>query len=85
MPIAHNEGRFYADDTVLDTLTADGRVVMSYAEENPTGTARGIVAISNEVGNVVGMMPHPERASDSALGGTDGLKVFESMVEWSKC
>jgi phosphoribosylformylglycinamidine synthase subunit PurQ / glutaminase len=85
MPIAHNEGRFYADDAILDSLTGDGRVVMTYARENPTGTSRGIVAVSNEVGNVVGMMPHPERASDSALGGTDGLKVFESMVEWTKC
>ena len=85
MPIAHNEGRFFADDAVLDSLMADGRVVMTYTDENPTGTSRGIVAISNEVGNVVGMMPHPERASDSALGGTDGLKVFESMVEWAKC
>jgi phosphoribosylformylglycinamidine synthase len=85
MPIAHNEGRFFADDDLLDRLVAESRVVMTYADENPTGTSRGIAAISNEAGNVVGMMPHPERASDSALGGTDGLKVFESMVEWAKC
>lgn len=85
MPIAHNEGRYFADDDLLDSLMAKGRVVMAYADENPTGTSRGIVAISNEEGNVVGMMPHPERASDSALGGTDGLKVFESMVEWAEC
>lgn len=85
MPIAHNEGRFFADDEFLDHLSATGQVVMKYDLENPTGTARGIVGISNEKGNVVGMMPHPERASDLELGGTDGLRVFESMVEWAKC
>jgi phosphoribosylformylglycinamidine synthase len=85
MPIAHNEGRFYADDDLLDRLDADGRVVMKYVDENPTGTSRGIVAIANEDGNVVGMMPHPERASDAALGGVDGLGVFRSMLEWARC
>ncbi len=85
MPIAHNEGRFFAEDEALDSLAAEGRVVMSYEGENPTGTSRGIVAISNKEGNVVGMMPHPERASEHALGGTDGLKVFESMLEWAGC
>jgi phosphoribosylformylglycinamidine synthase len=85
MPIAHNEGRFFAEDETLDRLARDGRVVMSYAGENPTGTSRGIVAASNREGNVVGMMPHPERASELALGGTDGLRVFESMVEWARC
>jgi phosphoribosylformylglycinamidine synthase I len=85
MPIAHNEGRFFADDEVLDRLETDGRVVMKYADENPTGTSRGIVAVSNEEGNVVGMMPHPERASDPALGGADGIKIFESMLEWARC
>jgi phosphoribosylformylglycinamidine synthase len=83
MPIAHNEGRFFADDNLLDRLKAKDRVVMTYSGENPTGTLREIVAISNEDGNVVGMMPHPERASDIALGGEDGLKVFESMLKWS--
>jgi phosphoribosylformylglycinamidine synthase I len=85
MPIAHNEGRYYADDELLDQLMTEQRVVMRYDGENPTGTSRGIVAISNDDGNVVGMMPHPERSSDMALGGTDGLRVFESMVEWVKC
>ena len=85
MPIAHNEGRFFAEEEVLNRLEAEGKVVMTYAGENPTGTSRGITAISNKDGNVVGMMPHPERASDSSLGGTDGLKVFESMVEWARC
>ncbi len=85
MPIAHNEGRFFGEDDLLEQLEADGRVVMRYVGENPTGTSRGIVAVSNEEGNVVGMMPHPERASDLALGGTDGLKVFQSMVDWIQC
>jgi len=85
MPIAHNEGRFFADDELLDQLETDGRVVMKYVGDNPTGTSRGIVALSNEDGNVVGMMPHPERASDPALGGMDGIKVFESMLEWARC
>jgi phosphoribosylformylglycinamidine synthase len=85
MPIAHNEGRFFADEETLNKLESDRRVVMKYVGENPTGTSRGIVAISNERGNVVGMMPHPERASDVALGGVDGIKVFESMMEWARC
>jgi len=85
IPIAHNEGRFYAEDKELDRLEREERVVMRYVGDNPTGTARGITGVVNEKGNVLGMMPHPERASDPALGGTDGLKVFESMVEWARC
>lgn len=85
MPIAHNEGRFFAEDEILDRLARDGMVVITYADENPTGTSRKIASISNREGNVVGMMPHPERASDPALGGTDGLRVFESMAEWVRC
>ena len=61
MPIAHNEGRYFAADATLDRLREEGLVVMTYAGENPTGTSRGIAAISNKEGNVVGMMPHPER------------------------
>lgn len=85
IPIAHNEGRFYAEDGTLDHLESTGQVVMRYVDSNPTGTARGITGITNKKGNVLGMMPHPERASDQALGGTDGLKIFESMVEWARC
>ena len=85
MPIAHNEGRYFADDEELDRLENANRIVMKYVGENPTGTSRGIVAISNHGGNVVGMMPHPERASDPTLGGVDGLKIFESMLEWASC
>jgi phosphoribosylformylglycinamidine synthase len=85
IPIAHNEGRFYADDEALDLLERDRRVAMKYVYDNPTGTVRGITGVVNEEGNVLGMMPHPERASDAALGGTDGLRIFESMVEWARC
>jgi phosphoribosylformylglycinamidine synthase len=84
MPIAHNEGRFFAENQLLDNLSADGRVVLHYLNDNPTGTSEGIVSISNEDGNVVGMMSHPERASDDLLGGTDGLRVFGSMLEWMR-
>jgi phosphoribosylformylglycinamidine synthase len=85
MPIAHHEGRFFAEDELLDQLASEGRVVMTYCDENPTGTSRAITAISNEKGNVVGMMPHPERASDVSLGGNDGLMVFKSMMRWVEC
>ena len=84
MPIAHNEGRFFAEDQLLGSLRADDRVLLHYLNENPTGTSEGIVSISNEDGNVVGMMSHPERASDDLLGGTDGLRVFGSMLEWMR-
>jgi phosphoribosylformylglycinamidine synthase I len=85
MPIAHHEGRFFAEDTLLDQLVAEGQVVMIYRDENPTGTSRAIAAVSNQKGNVVGMMPHPERASDASLGGNDGLLVFKSMMKWAEC
>jgi phosphoribosylformylglycinamidine synthase len=85
IPIAHNEGRFYAEEEILDRLESGERVAMRYVDDNPTGTSRGLTGIVNEKGNVLGMMPHPERASDLSLGGTDGLKIFESMVEWARC
>jgi phosphoribosylformylglycinamidine synthase len=85
MPIAHNEGRYFADEKALNRLEVEDRIVMSYVGENPTGTSRSIAAIANEKGNVVGMMPHPERSSEPELGGTDGLQIFQSMVEWARC
>jgi phosphoribosylformylglycinamidine synthase len=84
MPIAHNEGRFFADDALLTTLERRKQIVMRYLDENPTGTLDDIVAVSNVEANVVGMMPHPERASGPLLGGSDGLRVFQSMTEWSQ-
>ena len=83
MPIAHNEGRFFADDASLTTLEKHKQIVMRYSDENPTGTLDRIVAISNIDANVVGMMPHPERASSPLLGGSDGLRVFQSMMDWN--
>lgn len=84
MPIAHNEGRFFADNDSLVTLRKAKQIVLRYSDENPTGTIDNIVAISNADANVVGMMPHPERASSPSLGGSDGLKVFQSMMEWAQ-
>jgi phosphoribosylformylglycinamidine synthase len=88
VPIAHGDGRYTADDATLDRLEGDGRVVFRYvggprdADEfwSPNGSMRAIAGIVNEGGNVLGMMPHPERACDSLLGSADGLGVFESML-----
>ncbi len=80
IPIAHGDGRFIADEDTLDRLENEGRVVFRYLD-NPNGSARDIAGIVNERGNVMGMMPHPERASDSALGRTGGAAVFQSLLE----
>lgn len=79
LPIAHHDGNFFADDATLDRIEAEGRVAFRYAR-NPNGSARDIAGIVNEAGNVLGMMPHPERAVDESHGGTDGLGVFESLL-----
>jgi len=89
MPIAHNEGSYYADDEVLDRLEGDGRVVLRYcdeagavtAEANVDGSDRSIAGIVNARGNVLGMMPHPERAVEALLGSVDGLTVLGSLVD----
>lgn len=88
VPIAHGDGRYTADEATLDKLEGDGRVVFRYAggpadaDEwwSPNGAMRAIAGITNEAGNVLGMMPHPERAVDSLLSSEDGLGVFESML-----
>ncbi len=80
IPIAHGDGRFVADEDTLDRLENEGRVVFRYLV-NPNGSARDIAGIVNECGNVMGMMPHPERASDPALGRTGGAAVFQSLLE----
>ena len=88
IPIAHGEGRFTADDATLDRLEAEDRVVFRYVNAagevdpaaNPNGSMRGIAGIVNGGGNVLGMMPHPERAVDPLLGSTDGRGVFESLL-----
>lgn len=80
IPIAHGDGCYFADDSTLDQLEADDRVAFRYDGENPNGSVRSIAGILNEGRNVLGMMPHPERACDPAMGSTDGLAVFQSLV-----
>ena len=77
--IAHGEGRYYADERTLDALEAEDRVVFRYLE-NPNGSLRDIAGILNKERNVMGLMPHPERATEPLMGSSDGLVVFESMV-----
>ena len=79
VPIAHGEGCYYADEETLDRLEAEDRVVFRYLD-NPNGSLRDIAGILNEGRNVLGMMPHPERAADALMGSTDGRVVLESMV-----
>ena len=79
IPIAHGEGCYYADDGTLDELEAEDRVAFRYVE-NPNGSLRDIAGILSRERNVLGMMPHPERAADPLMGSTDGLAVFRSMV-----
>jgi len=79
-PIAHGDGRYYADDATLDQLEGEGRVVFRY-QANPNGSARAIAGIVNAAGNVMGLMPHPERVADASLDRTDGLGIFQSLLE----
>jgi phosphoribosylformylglycinamidine synthase I len=93
MPIAHGEGCYFADDATLDLLERDGQVLFRYVDEagtvagsegdpsNPNGSLRAIAGVLNRGGNVGGLMPHPERASDSLLGSDDGLPILRSLVE----
>ncbi|WP_304249624.1 phosphoribosylformylglycinamidine synthase subunit PurQ [Limosilactobacillus gastricus] len=81
LPIAHADGSYYADEETLDKLEENNQVVFRYAEENSNGSLRNIAGICNERGNVLGMMPHPERAVEAILGNTDGLRVFTSLLE----
>jgi phosphoribosylformylglycinamidine synthase len=87
IPIAHGEGRYFADNKTLDALEANGQVIFTYCDENgnetegsnPNGATKNIAGISNAAKNVFGMMPHPERATSSILGNIDGKKVFELL------
>jgi phosphoribosylformylglycinamidine synthase len=89
VPISHGEGRYYADEATLDQLESSGRVAFRYCtpegevtpEANPNGSLRAIAGIVNARGNVLGMMPHPERASEPLLGGADGLLLWRSVIE----
>ncbi len=78
-PIAHGEGCYYADERTLDELEADDRVVFRYVD-NPNGSLRDIAGILNRERNVMGLMPHPERATEPLMGSSDGLVLFQSMV-----
>ena len=81
IPVAHHEGRYFADDATLDALEQNGLIVFTYDGDNPNGSARDIAGIINERGNVLGMMPHPERAAEEALRAVDGLGVFRSIQQ----
>lgn len=80
MPIAHGEGSYQADEATLKSLNDHGQIVFRYHENNPNGSMESIAGICNKKGNVLGMMPHPERCSEEILGNCDGLKLFESMI-----
>ena len=80
IPVAHHDGNYQADAATLDRLEGEGRVAFRYAAE-VNGSARGIAGILNEAGNVLGMMPHPERAVEDAHGRTDGRRLFEGLLE----
>ena len=90
LPISHGEGRYHADEATLDALEAADRVALRYvtadgtvsAEANPNGSARGIAGVTNERGNVLGLMPHPERAAEREIGGIDGLRMLRSLERW---
>ena len=79
IPVAHHDGNYFADTATLDQLEGEGRVAFRYAE-NVNGSARDIAGILNAEGNVMGMMPHPERMIEAAHGGTDGRRLFEGLV-----
>jgi phosphoribosylformylglycinamidine synthase I len=88
LPIAHGEGHYVADDATLDELFANKQVLFTYSdahgratpESNPNGSQRNIAGISNRAGNVLGLMPHPERAAEKILGSADGLGLFASIL-----
>jgi phosphoribosylformylglycinamidine synthase len=87
--IAHKDGSYFADDATLERLEGEGRVAFRYCDEegavtdeaNPNGSCNNIAGVYNETGTVLGLMPHPERLADAALSGTDGAKMFASLVE----
>ncbi|WP_342564182.1 phosphoribosylformylglycinamidine synthase subunit PurQ [Paenibacillus sp. FSL R7-0345] len=80
IPIAHGEGNYYCDEETLASLKANNQIVFTYSD-NPNGSVADIAGISNAAGNVVGMMPHPERAANSLLGSEDGKRMFTSILK----
>jgi len=81
VPIAHGEGNYTCDEETLASLKANNQIVFTYTQDNPNGSVENIAGIINERGNVLGMMPHPERAVHELIGGTDGLALFKSIVK----
>jgi phosphoribosylformylglycinamidine synthase I len=89
MPVAHGEGCYFADESTLRALNENGQVIVRYANDrgeivsdaNPNGSIENIAGICNREGNVFGLMPHPDRACDARLGSTDGVKIFQSMLQ----
>ncbi|HEY0221448.1 phosphoribosylformylglycinamidine synthase subunit PurQ [Lactovum miscens] len=81
LPIAHGEGQYVADEDILADLKANNQIVFSYVEGNPNGSIENIAGIINKTGNVLGMMPHPERAMEKLLGSNDGVKMFASILK----
>jgi len=90
IPIAHGEGRYFAKKETLQEMRQNGQILFRYCNKygevtedaNPNGSVENIAGVCNEVKNVVGMMPHPERASDEELGNTDGIRVFQSILQY---
>jgi phosphoribosylformylglycinamidine synthase len=91
LPIAHNEGCYYADPEVLDRLEGEGQVALRYCDpaggsgplSNPNGSARSIAGLLNRAGNVFGLMPHPERACEPLLGSTSGYPLLAGIAQWA--
>ena len=82
IPVAHNEGNYFADDDTLKQLQDEDRIALTYAAgDNPNGACLDIAGISDKAGRIVGMMPHPERRAEAALGGEDGKRMFTGIVE----
>jgi len=92
IPIAHNEGNYYIDEAGLKRLQNNNQIVFRYSSAygeidgrfNPNGALDNIAGIINKEGNILGMMPHPERSSESELGSEDGFSIFKSIIEWAK-
>ena len=80
LPVAHHDGNYFADEATLDRLDGDGRVAFRYADA-VNGSQRSIAGVLNEAGNVLGLMPHPERAIEPAHGGSDGRRLFEAALK----
>lgn len=81
VPVAHHDGNYYADKATIDRLEGEGRVAFRYDNDNPNGSMNDIAGIVNEAGNVLGLMPHPERVADPKLGGMDGAPLFQALTE----